>query len=111
MNWRPAGSCFAENTLRQCGSGRASWCVWFPMPLVLLEGFAELAQFGVLLAAADGYGDAHLIGVAQHTIVGIDDDAFGLAESIDGELRGSAHDVDALLFGIAFGFDLEVDRH
>ena len=79
--------------------------------LVLADGGDEVALGDVLLAAQDGDADGEVGCGFEQPVVGVDGDVAGAAEGFDGEGGLVAGEVDAAVFGLAFGFDAELDGH
>jgi len=79
--------------------------------LVFDQGGGEVSLGYLLLAAEYGYADSEVGGALEEPVVGINADATGATEGLDGVLGVGAGDVDATDLGLAVGLDAEFDRH
>ena len=101
----------AEQDLANAVAGERALGVCVESLLVFSESASQVAFGDQLLALEDG--DAHLqvrCGL-EHHIVGVNADATGAAKGIHDVLRISADDFDLLVFGLAVGFNAQVDGH
>ena len=78
--------------------------------LVLGDGGYEVSLGYGLLAAEDGDADGEVGGGFEEPVVGVEDDVPGAAEGGDGVGGLGAGEIDAAVFGFAFGFNAEFDR-
>src|SRR5665213_2711390 len=79
--------------------------------LVLGYGGDQVALGYLLLAAQDGDADGEVGRGFQQPVVRVDGDVAGSAEGFNSVLRLVAGEVDAAVFGLAFGLNPQLDRH